>query len=35
MNQFLTQVGSGMAFGTGLILAATIMRLLFHLGFCG
>lgn len=31
---FLVQIGNGLAFGTGLILAASIMEKLFHMGFC-
>lgn len=32
---FIVQIGNGAAFGTGLILAALVMKLLFHIGFCG
>jgi hypothetical protein len=31
---FLVQVGNGICFGTGLILASEIMGHLFHMGFC-
>jgi len=34
MNNFFVQVGSGFAFGTGLILAAAIIKVLFHIGIC-
>lgn len=31
---FLVQVANGIAFGSGLIVAASIMRILFHMQFC-
>lgn len=30
----LMKIADGMCFGTGLILSALVMRLLFHIGFC-
>lgn len=32
---FLLSMASGFATGLGLILAALVMRLLFHVGICG
>jgi hypothetical protein len=32
---FLMQVANGFCFGIGLILASLVMKLLFHVGFCG
>ncbi len=31
----LMKVADGLCFGTGLILAAVVFKLLFHVGFCG
>ncbi len=31
---FLIQVANGLGFGIGLILAAAIMKVLFHMSFC-
>lgn len=31
----LQKIADGMLFGTGLILAAVVFKLLFHVGFCG
>ncbi len=35
MNNALVQVANGFCLGTGLILASLVMKLLFHIGFCG
>jgi hypothetical protein len=34
MNQGMTVV-NGFLFGTGLILASVVFKILFHVGFCG
>ncbi len=34
MNE-LMQVANGFLWGSGLILAAVVFKLLFHVGFCG
>lgn len=31
---FLMQVANGIGFGTGLVIAASIMKILFHMSFC-
>ncbi len=31
----IVEVGNGFLFGSGLILAALVFKLLFHIGFCG
>jgi hypothetical protein len=31
----LISFGNGLAFGSGMILAAVVFKLLFHVGFCG
>ncbi len=31
----LRQVANGLEFGLGLILISAIMKVLFHMGFCG
>jgi hypothetical protein len=33
--QYGLQVVSGFLWGVGLIVAALVMKLLFHIGFCG
>ncbi len=35
MNNSLMGIVNGMCFGVGLILASLVMRILFHIGFCG
>ncbi len=35
MNNSLMIVANGFCFGSGLILAALVFKLLFHVGFCG
>lgn len=32
---FVTTTASGFCFGIGLVLALVVVRLLFHVGFCG
>lgn len=34
MNNSLVTLANGFLFGSGLILAALVFRLLFHIGFC-
>lgn len=34
MNQAMTIV-NGFCFGTGMIVAAFVMKFIFHVGFCG
>lgn len=35
MNQSLMAMVNGFCMGIGLILASLVMRILFHIGFCG
>lgn len=35
MNNSLMQVVNGFLFGIGLIVAAFVMKWIFHVGFCG
>ena len=35
MNNAVMQTLNGFLFGLGLILVALVMKLLFHIGFCG
>lgn len=35
MNSSLMQVVNGFLFGIGLIVAAFVMKFVFHIGFCG
>lgn len=32
---FIVSVGTGFCLGVGLVLAALVMRILFHVGWCG
>ncbi len=34
MNSYLVSLVNGFTFGIGLILAALVMRLLFHISWC-
>ncbi len=34
MNNSLMQIANGFLFGTGLILAAALMRAVLHMSFC-
>ncbi len=35
MNGFAVSVANGFCMGVGLIVAALVMKLLFHVGWCG